>query len=88
MSARPRLKRIRVATSDDAWRGPTGQLRLPALRLPLFFWRRQFVALFDKTRMRMHRESGIARAIRPRYPGQAGPRDLTLSNAAASILHK
>jgi hypothetical protein len=34
--ARPRPKRIWVATSD-AWRGPTGQLRLPALRLPLFF---------------------------------------------------
>jgi hypothetical protein len=35
LDARLRPKRIRVATSD-AWRGPTRQLRLPALRLPSF----------------------------------------------------
>src|SRR6202042_665644 len=36
MSARPRPKRIWVATSD-AWRGPTGQLRLFGAPPPLIF---------------------------------------------------
>src|SRR6202030_1984652 len=36
ISARPRPKRIRMATSD-AWRGPTGQLRLFGAPPPLIF---------------------------------------------------
>src|SRR6202035_2237415 len=36
MSARPRPKRVWVATSD-AWRGPTGQLRLFGAPPPLIF---------------------------------------------------
>ena len=59
MSARPRPKRNWVATSD-AWRGPTGQLRLPALRLPLFFWRQIIRGVLDKPRARMRRENEFA----------------------------
>ena len=38
--ARPRPKRIWMATSD-AWRGPTGQLRLFGAPPPLIFWRQK-----------------------------------------------
>src|ERR1700692_1044064 len=43
------------------WRGPTGQSRLSALRLPSFYLEAATVLAFvRKTRMRMHRENEIA----------------------------
>ena len=69
LNARPRPKRIRVATSD-AWRGPTGQLRLFGAPPPfIFFEATEFVALVGKPRARGRRENEIVRAIRPRYRG-------------------
>ena len=57
-----RPKRRGMATSA-AWRGPTGQLRLPALRLPSFFEAKEFVALVAKPRARVRRENEIAVTI-------------------------
>jgi len=49
-----------------AWRGPTGQSRLSALRLPSFYLEAATVLAFvRKTRMRMHRENEIAYSTLP-----------------------
>ena len=44
-----------------------GRCAFSALRLPLFFGGKRFVALVGKTRARVRRENEIARAFRPRY---------------------
>ena len=70
MSARPRPKRIRVATSE-AWRGPMGQSRLFGAPPPLiFFGGKSFVALVGKTRAPVRRENEIARFTSPRTRGE------------------
>jgi len=55
---------------------PRDSCAFSALRLPLFFGGKSFVALVGKTRARVHRENGIARAIRPRDSGGGGPLEL------------
>jgi hypothetical protein len=47
-----------------------------ALRLPLFFGGKGFVASVCKTRAQLRRENEIARTIRPRDSGGGGPLEL------------
>jgi hypothetical protein len=71
----PRPKRERVATAVGVARS-IFSLRLPALRLPSFIWRRNISGFRSccKTRARTRREAAIA--FRPRDSGGGGPLEL------------
>ena len=56
---------------------PRDSCAFSALRLPLFFGGKSFVAFFlDKPRTRVRRENESARAFRPRDSGGGGPLEL------------
>src|SRR5580700_9643828 len=59
LDARPRPKRIEVATSG-AWRGPTGQLRLFGAPPPFIFLEAKDRDWLGRARMQMRRENEIA----------------------------
>ena len=83
MSARPRPKRIRVATSD-AWRGPTGQLRLFGAPPPLIFLEAKASWLWSAKLGR--RCVARMRALAPSAPAIAGEGDHWSSRSERTVV--
>jgi hypothetical protein len=83
MSARPRPKRIWVATSD-AWRGPTGQSRLFGAPPPLIFWRQKLRG-FGRQNSDADCVAGT-RAFAPSAPAVAGEGDHWSSRSERTVV--